>query len=321
MGSSQAFPWEDSVPPGVRLTRWLKRWNHGGVEPYSLGTMSAGDGDLVGEVEVSRHRLWVRDLPERFRNFRIVQLSDIHHGLFLPLEGVEHVVEVINGLEPDLVAITGDYVTYSRAYIEPVARALGRLDARYGVCAVLGNHDYRVDPDAVASALMRRGIDVLRNRSVMFGRGKSSLYVAGVDDWGYGADLGAALSEVPEGAPTALLAHNPRIIHQAAKAGVNLVLSGHTHGGQVNLPVVGNLYARTPEQMRFRAGWDRLEDTDIYVSRGIGTVVLPWRYRCPPEIAQIELTADRRARFEAAPVSANCPADHFEGVAAPFHLD
>lgn len=296
MGSSLTFPWPDDAPPGVRLAQWIDRWNHGGVQPYSLGTMGTASDPLVRQLEITQRRLWVSGLPERFRKFRVVQLSDIHHGLFLPLESLQRVVDAINALQPDLIAITGDYVTYSRAYIEPVAYALGQLEARHGVYAVLGNHDYRVDADAVASALMRRGIDVLRNRSVRLGSASEPLYVAGVDDWNYGADLEAALADVPEGAPTMLLAHNPRIIHQAAERSVNLVLAGHTHGGQVNLPVVGNIYARSRNQMRFREGWDRLGRTQIYVSRGIGTVVLPWRYHCPPEISCLELNPDRRGQ-------------------------
>ena len=180
MGSSLTFPWGDDAPPGVRLTQWINRWNHGGVEPYSLGIMDAAGDPLARQLEITQHRLWVKGLPERFRDLRVVQLSDIHHGLFLPLESIQRVVQTINGLEPDLIAITGDYVTYSRAYIEPVAYALGQLEARHGVYAVLGNHDYRVDADAVASALMRRGIDVLRNRSVRLGSSRESA----VRGWG-----------------------------------------------------------------------------------------------------------------------------------------
>jgi predicted MPP superfamily phosphohydrolase len=107
--------------------------------------------------------------------------------------------------------------------------------------------------------------------------------VAGVDDYHYGADPAKALRGIPENSPTVFLAHNPRLLETLACRGVSLVLSGHTHGGQVNLPLLGSIYGRSPERLRFKMGWDRLGDTQIYVSRGIGTIVLPLRLRCPAD--------------------------------------
>jgi predicted MPP superfamily phosphohydrolase len=115
------------------------------------------------------------------------------------------------------------------------------------------------------------------------------LYLAGVDDYGYGADLRRAMRGIPRDAATVLLAHNPRMISLASRHGVSLVLSGHTHGGQVNIPLLGTVYGRSPQRLRYKIGWDRLGTTQIYVSRGIGTIVLPWRLRCPAEITHLEL--------------------------------
>ena len=213
-----------------------------------------------------------------------------------PLEQVAAVVEVSNLLQPDLVALTGDFVTYSRASIEPVAEMLGALRARAGVVAVLGNHDFRVGAEIIERALSRRGIEVLRNRHILLRKGGETLPVAGVDDYGYGADLNRALHGIPREAATLLLAHNPRLVRLASCHGVSLVLSGHTHGGQVNIPFLGTVYGRSPEQLRFKVGWDRLGSTQIYVSRGIGTVVLPWRLRCPAEILRLELGGARQSR-------------------------
>ena len=103
-----------------------------------------------------------------------------------------------------------------------------------------------------------------------------------------------ALRGIPEGAATILLAHNPRLVTAAACRGISLVLSGHTHGGQVNVPLLGTVYGRSPEQMRFKKGWDRLGGTQIYVSRGIGTIVLPVRWRCPAEVPLLELEPHQR---------------------------
>jgi predicted MPP superfamily phosphohydrolase len=273
------------------MSRWVGRWRRGGIEQY------AADANLpVGErwrsrdrFFVNQERIWLDGLPNAFDALRVVQISDIHHGLFLPKEWLAEAVRQANRLDPDVIALTGDFVTYSRRNIGPAAEILGRLRARHGVFAVLGNHDFRVDADAVTQALRRQHIEVLRNRHIEIGFGGESLYLAGVDDYGYGADVRRAMKGIPRGAATVLLAHNPRIISLASRNGVSLVLSGHTHGGQVNIPLLGTVYGRSPQRLRYKIGWDRLGPTQIYVSRGIGTIVLPWRLRCPAEITSLEL--------------------------------
>lgn len=293
---SHEFSFSDTTRLAGRLNHLVKRWSGElgtGVEDYSL--LAFDDERRPSErrpsdgIEVTEHRIWLEGLPGAFCGFRVVHLTDIHHGLFLPLHAVIEAVKLANRLEPDVVALTGDFVTYSRAYIEPVAAILGLLRARHGIYAVLGNHDFRVGADEVARALRHQHIEVLRNRHTAVCRRGHALYIAGVDDFRYGADLGRALRGIPRGAPTLLLAHNPAIIRRAARAGVGFVLSGHTHGGQVRLPVVGTIYGRSAERLRFKSGWDRLGPTQIYVSRGIGTVVLPLRVRCPAEIAHFRL--------------------------------
>jgi predicted MPP superfamily phosphohydrolase len=291
MGNSFTFPVPESASVGERLARWMSRWRRGGIEHYTSGETglkrarwASGDRFAVNE-----ERIWLDALPEAFSGLRVVQISDIHHGLFLPKPWLAEAVQQTNRLRADIVVLTGDFVTYSRANIEPAAEILSRLRARYGVLAVLGNHDFRVGADAVTSALRRRHIEVLRNQHVAVHFGGSALYVAGVDDYGYGADVQRAVRGIPREAATILLAHNPRIISLASRSGVSLVLSGHTHGGQVNVPLLGTVYGRSPERLRYKIGWDRLGATQIYVSRGIGTIVLPWRLRCPAEITHLEL--------------------------------
>lgn len=299
MGNTLTFPVSNGPGLSDRLTRWMGRWRCGGVEQYSgqysgqYSAESARQTDApwsAGErFTVNQERIWLDSLPEMFSGLRVVQISDIHHGLFLSREWLAQAVQQANRLNPDIVALTGDFVTYSRANIGPAAEILGRLQARFGVFAVLGNHDFRVDADAMTSALRRHRIEVLRNRHVSLRFGGESLYLAGVDDYGYGADLRRALQGISRDAATILLAHNPRIISHAARRGVSLVLAGHTHGGQVNLPLLGTVFGRSPERLRFKMGWDRLGFTQIYVTRGIGTIVLPWRLRCPAEITYLEL--------------------------------
>ncbi len=290
MGSIPTFPIMESASWSALRAFCAGRFRRRPIDfQLDEAAQEAGQHHADRRITITNQRIWLDNLPEGFRGFRIVQLSDIHHSLFFPLDRVAGVVELTNRLKPDLVALTGDFVTYSRDLIEPVAEVLGALKARAGVVAVLGNHDFRVDANLIERALRRRRIEVLRNRHISLREGGDTLRVAGVDDYRYGADMEMALRGIPAGAPTVLLAHNPRLVTLAACYGVSLVLSGHTHGGQVNLPLLGTVYGRSPETMRFKMGWDRFGSTQIYVSRGIGTVVLPWRLRCPAEIPQLEL--------------------------------
>ncbi|MBI4466308.1 MAG: metallophosphoesterase [Acidobacteria bacterium] len=250
------------------------------------------------QLQVTHQPIYLSRLSADFSGLRLVQLSDIHHGLYTRLDEVERAVELANRLEPDLVALTGDFVTNSPNYIAPVARALGRLRAGLGCFAVLGNHDHRVGANRVAWALEAHGIEVLRNRHVRLRRNGSSLTVAGVDDFSYGADdLRRALRGAIADTPTILLSHNPALLLQAAACGVDLVLSGHTHGGQVDAPRLRSFIGRRGLQvpLRFRHGWEQSGATQLYISRGIGTVVLPIRLRCPAEIPVLTLQGNGHA--------------------------
>lgn len=242
------------------------------------------------QIQVTHQAIHLPRLAPDFAGLRVVQLSDIHHGLYTDLPEVERAVGIANKLEPDLVALTGDFVSNSPSYIEPVAHALSKLQAPLGVYAVLGNHDYRVGADAVTAALEARGMVVLRNRHVLLRRNGSSITVAGVDDVRYGEDnLRLALLGADPETPTVLLCHNPILLPLAAARGVDLVLSGHTHGGQVGLPRLRRFARQRGVRVPLEHGLDQLGDTQIYVSRGIGTVVLPVRWKCPAEIPALSL--------------------------------
>ncbi|MGH9793145.1 MAG: metallophosphoesterase, partial [Candidatus Acidiferrales bacterium] len=279
---SYTFPYSNKARLKGGLDRWMTRWRGGGVEKYALLNACEAEERLTlawgrqAGIEVSQHRIRLGGLPEGLRNLRIVQLTDIHHGLYLPLQAVMDAVALANRLEPDIAALTGDFITYSRAYIQPVAETLAGLRTRLGSYAVLGNHDFRVGADAVTRALRREGIHVLRNQhSVVRVRGHA-LHLAGVDDLHYGADLARAMRGIRADAATLLLSHQPGILRQAARARVGLVLSGHTHGGQVRLPARAGREGSAARR-RFQSGLDAMGSTQIYVSRGIGTVVVPLR--------------------------------------------
>jgi predicted MPP superfamily phosphohydrolase len=242
------------------------------------------------DPEITETDIWLRRLSTTHDGLRIVQLTDLHHSLFTPLEEIQRAVHLANHLRPDLVALTGDYVTLARDNIWPLAQALGKLRARLGIFAVLGNHDFQVDPDEVTRALRAQRIRVLRNSHYPLRSRSATLWVVGIDDlWWQADDLDAALRSVPARDAKILLCHNPLGVRRASEQGVDLVLSGHTHGGQVRLPVVGSVYGRSKLGERFIEGWNRLNGTQIYVSRGIGKVLVPLRVGCPPEIACLRL--------------------------------
>lgn len=246
-------------------------------------------GSFTADPEITETVIHIRRLPAAHEGLKIVHLSDIHLSLFTPIEEVQRVVELANAQEPDLIALTGDYVTFSPSYVWPAARALGRLRARLGTFAVLGNHDFRVGADEITRALRAQRIRVLRNSHYALRSARGTLWVAGVDDsWGTFEDLPAAMDSIPDHDPKILLCHNPVAIGRAARLGIDLMLSGHTHGGQVRLPFIRSLY-RSKFGERFVDGWNQLGDTQIYVSRGIGKVVLPLRLACPSEITCLSL--------------------------------
>ena len=239
-------------------------------------------------LTIEHHAIELPRLPRTFNGFRIVHLSDIHHSPFTRSEQIERAVETANRLKPDIIALTGDYISHDRQYAAPCAEMLGRLRARFGVFAVLGNHDHWTDAALITDLFRAEGITVLVNQGMRFELGEEAFWLAGVDDTMVGLeDLSLALAGARETEMKLLLAHNPIILRRAARAGVDLVLSGHTHGGQVKLRSEQSASGRP--KRRLLRGLGRKGNTQIYVTRGLGTVVLPIRYGCPPEVSLLEL--------------------------------
>jgi uncharacterized protein len=235
-----------------------------------------------GVLEVSERRLEVPALPPALDGLRIVHLSDLHIGNGLHGEALSTLVERVVALAPDLVAITGDLFDYDPDAVPDGARRLGALRARLGVFAVLGNHD---DDRDMPAALARRGVVVLRDtRTELTTRGER-LDLIGIRFWTRReADIAALLRGA--GPARVLLAHDPRRFEEATALGIPLVLSGHTHGGQVVLPLIGAPAAR---KFPVLSGLARRGSTTMFVSRGIGTVYVPVRVACPPEVALLTL--------------------------------
>ena len=235
------------------------------------------------DLQVVRSDLPVKGLPAGFEGLRIGFVTDLHLSESVPAADIERALALTAAEHPDLLVFGGDYVTYQdMRYVDPVADLLATVQAPLGAIAILGNHD---DDRAVPAALARRGISVLRDAWTRLTRAGDSLSLAGVRFWTRRqADIADAIAGAP--APVLLLAHDPRRVVEASALGIPAVLSGHTHGGQVVLPVLGAVAAR---KFPIAAGRLTVKETELFVSRGVGTVILPIRINCPPEIAIVTL--------------------------------
>jgi predicted MPP superfamily phosphohydrolase len=262
-------------------------------------TAAAGAAGIAYAYDVEPHRIGVERLeipltrlPGAFDGLTIAQLSDLHLGPYVSAAHLQEAVQMTNELRPDLIVLTGDLVNSSWRYIVPCTEIVARLEAPLGVFAVLGNHDYWVGfLHLMVQSLSQTGIRLLRNQAVPLVRGRSTLYLVGIDDlWLRLADLRGALESVPRTACKIALMHEPDFADVAAQAEIDLQLSGHSHGGQVRLPLLGPLilpkYGEKYPMGLARAG----NFTKVYTTRGIGVLPPGVRFNCPPEITLITLT-------------------------------
>ena len=254
-----------------------------GLEPYH---------PVAKPMEIQLARL-----PESFDGFRIAQISDIHFGPYIGRDNVARAVRLAQPFQPDLVALTGDFVSHpfrkpngaeGAHFAEPCADVLSEWKG-VPMVAILGNHDHWNDPELVAAALRERDIRVLRNESFALERGKDRVWLAGIDDaYENKADLPRTLTSVPQSEVTVLLAHEPDYADYAARFSVDLQLSGHSHGGQVRVPGYGPVVL--PRMGRkYHTGLNWVGRLQVYTSHGIGVVNPPVRFKCPPEVTLITL--------------------------------
>lgn len=251
-------------------------------------------------------RLPIAGLDPRLDGLRILQLSDFHLCRRVPASHIRQAIERGRKAQCDVVALTGDFVHSGFKHVEAIADLVARIQAPLGVYAVLGNHDHAIRvlhgmrhrkglPEAVAAALRERGIQVLTNEHRIVEKDGAALAVVGVEDlWSRSADLPLALRGVGEDIPRIVLAHNPATIVQAEGFRVDLMLSGHTHGGQIRIPTVADP-SRGPQAARFAAGLYFHDTGYLYVNKGIG-YSFRFRYKVRPEIAIFRLERKEATR-------------------------
>ena len=245
---------------------------------------------------IAEQDVFIRDLPGAFENFRITQITDVHHSRIVGLDEIERVVNLARSTKPDLFALTGDYTTTYRRFIEPCAEALGALNAPEGVWAVLGNHDHYTDRELTTRALERNRIVVLNNANTKVTRRSEVLQLAGIDDWSWAkTDWTRAFYGISPKQPSVLLSHQPGVLELAETKDVGLILSGHTHGGQVTFPFVGAPARLATNDLKYAHGLYRRDETQLYVSSGTGVIGLPVRLGVRPEIAVLRLRREQRS--------------------------
>jgi len=265
-----------------------------------MGTAGYGVAYARHQIGVTHASLPVSELPPALEGLRIGLVTDVHHSAMVPALDVKKAVDLVMAQRPDLIVLGGDYVSFGdRAYVGPVAELLADLQAPHGVFAILGNHD---DERSVPEALSRHGISVLKDARTRLGIRGEGLELAGVRFWTRRPDQ---IARVLRGADktTLLLAHDPRRLVEAAALKVSAVLSGHTHGGQVVLPGLAIAARRRFPVMQ---GLGSKDNTSLFVSRGVGTVYVPVRINCPPEVAIVTLT-QRLSRNAGPPFASRQP--------------
>ncbi len=241
-------------------------------------------------VLVNHYRIPVPSLPESFHWFRIAHLTDLHFGPLVSGSFLEGVIEKTNKLRPDMIVCKGDYAheKNSKKEVNAVWSILSRLSARFGVYSVLGNHDHYADTNLSLEWLHRSGQDI-RHTSRAIYKGKDRVIIGGAGDyWEDDLKIDQCFSSSDEGDCRILLTHNPDSVDTDFTTPVSLIISGHTHGGQVSIPFYGPPIVPVKNK-RYTSGLIETEKGKLFISKGIGCAIYPLRFNCAPEIAVLEL--------------------------------
>ena len=253
------------------------------------------------DVETTHQRINLRRLPKAFDGFRLAQLSDIHIGPFMSSAEIRKYVAMVNQLKPDLVALTGDFLTWDRSTEAAVVEALRGLKAPYGIFGCLGNHErWSYAEDSITKLFAAQGVKILRLERAALESGGERLNLIGVDfqtHTRFGPPGDGMVPRYLEGVEplllpdtvNILLSHNPNTFDHAAELGIDLSLAGHTHGGQITLEFISPNLSPGRLITPYVRGWFQKGESQLYVNRGIGTIAVPMRIGSPPEITLYEL--------------------------------
>ncbi len=264
-----------------------------------VGAALSADGFAESnDPHIVRREIQLRRLPRSFDGFTVAHLSDFHYDHHFSAVPIGKAVALVNGLRPDLIVLTGDFITVpvldrqrfvrkSAETVIPCAALLSQLQApKY---AILGNHDAMANPPLIAHSLQEHGIPVLRNANVPIEHGNARIWLAGIDDLLRGMPrMDLTMKGIPPEEMTMLLAHEPDFADHSAHYPIDLQLSGHSHGGQIWVPGIGAPWL-PPMSRKYPRGLYRVRDLTLYTNMGIGTIRAPIRLNCPPEVTLITL--------------------------------
>jgi hypothetical protein len=243
-------------------------------------------------IQIKRIPLMLNKLPSSFDGLTIAQLSDLHSGMFMSQSDMENIADRVNSLTTDIIVVTGDFVEHANFQIEPMYQAMKRLKAPMGVYGCLGNHDHYASAERINAALVKAGFIMLNNANVVFRRGSEPLALLGVDDYRYDrrsfARLDLAMNGVDPRWCRILLSHEPLFFPFAKEAGIDLMLAGHTHGGQIGFEIGDVNFNPFYYNHKHLDGLYDEDGSKLYVNTGVGMVVFPYRF-VPPELTVFEL--------------------------------
>jgi predicted MPP superfamily phosphohydrolase len=284
-----------------------RKFLYGGILTVSAVAITGCVSGIVTRknVEITHRTIELPNLPPAFKGLTITLASDIHSSPYMSLQDMQEIAKLINDLKSDVILLPGDFVTSHKNELPPVIEALSVLHAPMGVYATTGNHEYYVDPDGVSEGIESIGIRMMRNENFALEKDGQKLYLLGLDDIndndiipyteGKSAPhIEALFRGLPDNAASILMCHKPYRFDEFAKTNMGIMLSGHTHGGQIVLGRIGGtVLSLSSIASKYVEGHFEITSgtkrSQMYVSRGLGTVALPMRFNCPPEITKITL--------------------------------
>lgn len=245
----------------------------------------------IEDLEVNEFAVKIENLPDKWNNLKIAQLTDIHSSIYVSRDYLNDVISRLNSIKPDIIVLTGDYITFDTSHIPKLMKALSAVSNKNKTFAILGNHDYEDNAVPFVKGFKSIDIQLLRNENrVIDTEGSKRLNIIGLEDITQNIDLSAGLKGCSEKDINILLCHNPDFIEKAQNYPIDLMISGHTHGGVFHLPGYGPIAAPSKYLAKYAYGLFREQNTHLFVSKGVGVNGIPFRFNCKPEIAVLKLT-------------------------------